>query len=328
VGDGADAALPTAAAGTGASAAGGAAPLEKLRASYSGTGTIMAPWWLALEGGYFREQGLDAELALIPAGTTLLAALRNGEVDLAGTGGSTFVLGYLEGLETLVIGANVKILDSNVLVRPEIQTVDDLRGKTIGVNRLKASTDVAARLAFQRLGLQPDVDVFTRGTGGQAESLAALQAGTVDGVAFGVPALFEARRLGYRELVRVGDYRLAYADGVIGATRGFLDRQPDRAERALRALAQAVSRFETDREFASQVLGKYGQVDDRAVLDASVEYYRPLFALDPYPDREAMQAVLDVEEHPAARTTRPDDVADGRFAERLRSSGFLDQLPR
>src|SRR5207248_1328336 len=101
-------------------------------------------------------------------GTTRLAALRSDEVDLAGTGGSTFVLGYLEGLETLVIGANVKILDSNVLVRPEIQTVDDLRGKTIGVNRLKASTDVAARLAFQRLGLQPDVVVSTRGAGGQA----------------------------------------------------------------------------------------------------------------------------------------------------------------
>jgi len=150
----------------------------------------------------------------------------------------------------------------------------------------------------------------------------------VDGVTFGVPALFEARRLGYRELIRVGDFRLAYANGVIGATRSFLDRQPDRAERALRALAQAVSRFETDREFASQVLGKYSQVDDREVLDASVEYYRPLFALDPYPDREAMQAVLDVEEHPAARTTRPEDVADARFAERLRSSGFLDQLPR
>ena len=66
-------------------------------------------------------------------------------------------------------------------MRPEIQTVEDLRGKTIGVTRLKAITDVAARLAFQRLGLQPDVDVFTRGTGGQAESLAAMEAGALDG---------------------------------------------------------------------------------------------------------------------------------------------------
>jgi len=319
---------PAVAAGAGGGPAGSAGPLQKLRASYSGTGTIMAAWWLALEGGYFREQGIDAELTLITSGATLLAALRNGEVDLAGTGGSSMVLGYLEGLETQVIGANVKLMESNVLVRPEIETLDDLRGKTIGVNRLKSSTDTATRVALQRLGLRPDVDFFTRGTGGQAESLAALDAGAVDAATFGVPGLFEARRRGYRELVRIGELGLPYANGVIGATKGFLDRQPDLADRSLRALVQAVSRFKTDREFASQVLGKYSQVDDRAVLDASVDYYRPLFALDPYPDREAMQMALDAEEHPGARTARPEDVADYRFAERLRSSGFLDQLPQ
>jgi len=96
----------------------------------------------------------------------------------------------------------------------------------------------------------------------------------------------------------------------------------------MRALAQGVNRFKRDREFGVQVLGKYSQLESRELLDASVDYYQPLLEVDLYPDREAMQVVIDAEEHPGARTMRPDDVTDYRFAERLRTSGFLDQLPR
>lgn len=96
----------------------------------------------------------------------------------------------------------------------------------------------------------------------------------------------------------------------------------------MRALAQGVRRFQTDREFAVQVLAQYSQMDDRDLLAATVEYYSPLFEADLYPDREAMQAVIDTEEHPGARTTRPEDVTDYRFADALRSSGFLDRLAR
>jgi hypothetical protein len=64
------------------------------------------------------------------------------------------------------------------------------------------------------------------------------------------------------------------------------------------------------------------------VLSATVDYYRPLYVVDSYPTREAVQAVLDAEENPAARTTRPEALLDNRYAERLRSSGFLDRLPR
>jgi len=304
------------------------APRQKLHASYSGVQVVQAPMWMALEGGYFHEQGLDADLILISSGATLLAAMRNGEVELAGTGGSTLLLGYLEGLQTQLVAASAKYLDASIFVRPDIRTLDDLRGTTIGVNRLKSTNDGGTRLALQKLGLRPDVDFFTRGTGGQAESLAALEAAAIDGAIFGPPFLFEGRRRGYNEIVKIGEMRLLFLGGALGATRSFLDQQPDVIDRVLRALAQGVSRFKTDRDFATQVLSKYSQMDDLELLAATVDYYGPLFDVDLYPDREAMQVVIDAEEHPAARTTRPEDVTDYRFADRLRSSGFLAQLAR
>jgi NitT/TauT family transport system substrate-binding protein len=283
---------------------------------------------VALEGGYFREQGLDVELTHIDAGAALLAAMHNGELDITGGGGPTMVVGYLQGLETMIIGVNTDTLEGSVFVRPEIQTVDDLRGKTIGVNRLKAITDVGARLGLQRLGLQPDVDFFTRGTGGQAEALAAMETGAIDGASLNVPLIFEARKRGFRELVSISDLHVPFIGAGISATKRVLAERPELGDRYLRALAQAKSRLRTDREFAMQVLRKYTAVDDPEVLGATVDYYQPLYVVDSYPTREAVQAVLDAEENPAARTTRPEDLLDHRFAERLRSSGFLDRLPR
>src|SRR4051812_14705310 len=63
------------------------APLVPARVAYSSIASTQAPWWVALEAGYFREQGLDVELAHIDAGAALLAALRNGEVAFAAGGG-------------------------------------------------------------------------------------------------------------------------------------------------------------------------------------------------------------------------------------------------
>jgi len=96
----------------------------------------------------------------------------------------------------------------------------------------------------------------------------------------------------------------------------------------MRALARGLSRFKTDREFAIQVFGKYTKTEDRDMLGATVDFYAPLLDIDLYPDREAMQMVIELEEHPNARGVRPDDVTDYRFADRLRASGLLETLPQ
>jgi ABC-type nitrate/sulfonate/bicarbonate transport system substrate-binding protein len=313
-----------------AEAASGSAPpaLIRARSAYTTISVSTAPWWIAYEGGYFREQGLDIELLHVDAGAALLAAMQNNELDVTGGGGPSIVYGALQGMDMVIIGSLMNVLDANVMVRPEIQTVDDLRGKTIGVSRLKAISDVGARLAFKAVGLQPDVDVFTRGTGGNAETLAAMEQGLVDGASFGIGMALEAQKRGYREMFNLGRMGIPFLQGAISSTRRVLRERPELGERYLRALAQAMSRLRTDREFSIDVVMQYTRSDDRELTGVTVDYYRPLYPVDPYPEPAALQAVLDAEEHPAARTTRPEDVADFRFAEAVRRSGFLDTLPR
>jgi NitT/TauT family transport system substrate-binding protein len=283
---------------------------------------------MAREAGYFAEEGLDVDVVFIDSGATMLAAMHNREIDASAGGGPTIVLGHLQGLETVLIGSTVNVLEASVFVRPGIRTVDDLRGKTIGVNRLKAITDVAARLAFQRAGLTPDVDVFTRGTGGQAEALAGMEAGLLDGISVNVPLLFEARQRGYYEMFNIGKMGLPFLKAGISSTRQRLREQPDLGDRYLRALARAMSRLKTDRERSIEVFAKYTQLDDRELLGATIDHFAPLYTLDPYPEPEAVQMVIDVEENPGARTLTPADVTDYGPADRLRASGLLDTLPR
>jgi NitT/TauT family transport system substrate-binding protein len=325
------AAAPGAPAGGAAEAAASPqAPSQplKTRSAYTTIAASVAPVWAAYEAGYFREQGLDLDLIHTDAGAPLLAALTNNELDLVSAGGTSLVLGNLQGIETMIIGSTANYIDSSIFVRPEIQSVEDMRGKTIGVTNLKAISDTAARLAMRRVGLEPDVDVFTRRTGGLAESLAGIETGTLDAASISVPVVFEARRRGYRELLSVAAMRIPFLIGGIGATKSVLAERPELGERYLRAIAQAVSRLKTDRDFAMDVIGKYTRLEDLELLGATVDYYRPLWPSDPYPEPDTVQAVLDAEEHPAARTARPEDVSDARFADALRRSGFLDTLPK
>jgi ABC-type nitrate/sulfonate/bicarbonate transport system substrate-binding protein len=143
-----------------------------------------------------------------------------------------------------------------------------------------------------------------------------------------VPALFEARKRGYHDLIDVTAMRIPFGMGTLGATKATLDRRPQVAERVLRAVAQATNRFKTDREYAARIVGKYSQLEDPEVLRGTVDVYVPIMTVDPYPDLAAIQGTLDVEEHQAARTTRPEATVDLRAAEALRRSGFLERLPK
>jgi NitT/TauT family transport system substrate-binding protein len=307
---------------------GAAQPPARTHSAYPTTSASSAPWWMALDGGYFREQGLDVDLQFIAGGVTLNAALAKGDLDVIAAGGQIFVLGYLQGLETMIIGSTAAGIDSTIVARPEIQIPDDLRGQTIAVTRLKALTDIAARAGLERAGLRPDVDVSILATGGPAESLAAMETGVVAGASIGMPALLEARQRGYRELIDVTRLGIPFMGAAVGATKRLLAERPALADSYLRALAQAAGRLKTDRELAMQVIGKYTETTDRELLGATVDYYRPLYKTDLYPEPAAVQGVLDAEENPAARTVRPEDVIDARFADHLRASGLLDSLPR
>jgi NitT/TauT family transport system substrate-binding protein len=312
-----------------APAASAPAPLLSAKVAYTTIAASQAPVWVAQEAGYFTEQGLDVgDMNRVDPGATLLAALHNGDLDVAAAGGTSLMLGNLQGLETMIVGSSLDIFEDAIVADPAVKSVEGLRGKTVGVSRLKAISDTAARIGLEKLGLTPDQDVSFRGTGGNAESLAALQESAVDAASLSVPALFKAESLGFPVLVDITAMHIPYATGTYGATKSTIANRPEVVERVLKAVAQGTARFKSDPEYAAQVVKQYTQIQDPTALTKTVEVYRPIFQVDLYPGREAVQALLDNEENPAARTATAGDIVDDQFVEKMRQSGFTNSLPQ
>ncbi len=304
--------------------------LVSVALAYTTTNAGTTPMWLAQEAGLFREQGLDTTLVRIPAGTPMLAALQNRDVVVAMAGGPAIVDAVLHGGDQVIVGSLTNYHNQALYSAPAYPTVESLRGQAVGVSRYGASSDVAGREALRRAGLDPGRDVAMLQTGGNPESVAALQTGTVQGIVVSPPLGLEARRLGLNLLIDITSLRLPSPGSTVTTTRPYLRDEPAIVEKVLRAVIAGVHRYETDPEAAFAAIARYTDVQDREVLEDTYAYFKGRFQRDLYPSLEAIAAELEsrVADVPAAATARPEAFVDLTIVERLRGSGYADSLHR
>jgi NitT/TauT family transport system substrate-binding protein len=298
-----------------------------LRVAYTTASGVVAPAWIAHEAGLFHDEGIQSSLQFITAGAPMSAAVRNGEIDLVvGAGGPSIVQGVFAGVDHVIVGMTSNVLPGALYVQPNVQRADDLRGGVVAVSRFKAIADIFGRQALLRLGLQPDRDVSVIQTGGIPEAMAAMETGVVQGAALTSPITVKARQLGYRELVDVGALKIPFGTSTIASTRRQLAEHPEAAERALRALARAIKRYQGDPPYAMQVVSQYTSITDAEALEEDYRANLPTMQPDLSVDPQGLQAVLELEENPAARTAKFEDFVDLRPLERVRASGFFERL--
>src|SRR4051794_19150386 len=128
-----------------------------LRAVYNAVSGVMAPIWIAQEGGLFSKQGVNVDLKYLAATTAVQGMVGGGEeVGLVGGQG---IDAKLEGADLTYIASGLPTFVFQIYARPEIQTVAQLKGKVVAVTQPAASTDYAMRIVLKRNGLEPDKDV-------------------------------------------------------------------------------------------------------------------------------------------------------------------------
>src|SRR5919109_3608042 len=175
--------------------------LQKLRVAYAAITAAFSIPWIAKESGIFQRHGLDVELVYIAAGSRAVQTLVGGSIDVAAIGGPAGVDAKLAGADTVYVAIPVNRVIMFTVAAPQIQRIEEMRGKSIGVTRVGTVTDFFTRLYLRQNGLTPDRDVMIRQTGGLPETLAALKAGQVQGGTFGFPAVLHARAAGFRILI-------------------------------------------------------------------------------------------------------------------------------
>lgn len=306
---------------------GGEAP-QKLRVAYAAITAAFALPWIAKEAGIFQRHGLDVELVYIAAGSRAVQTLVGGGIDVAAIGGPAGVDARLAGADTIYVAIPVNRVLVFTVAAPQIQRIEDMRGKSIGVTRIGTVTDFFTRLYLRQNNLVPDKDVMIRQAGGLSEIVAALKAGQIHGGTFGFPAVLHARAAGFRVLVDYNTAGYRYPLSTVIVTQRLLRTQELAVRRFLEAQIEAAHRFKTDPELAMKVIGKYTQTTDRAMLEETQRVYASAFERIPYPDIEDMKLGLTqvAETNPRVRNSDPKEFVDGRLLREIEASGFVKRL--
>lgn len=325
-------AAPVAAAPTVASAAGAppppAATLTRARITYVAQSATFGPLWAAADAGYFAKYGIDLELGHIPGATRLQQALLAGEVDYAVVAGTPAISASLAGSPCPIIAEQIDLPVWYLVVRPEITSTADLRGRRVGITQLGSGSDFVMRKALRAWGFEPERDVQLVQMGGTQEIFAGLAGGAIDAGPMAAPLHLRARREGYPPLLDLADTGIHYPQQVVTATRTYLDAHPGQAQNVLRALAEGTRRYKTDRALALALLAKYSGDTDPEQLQSAWEAAVKLIKDVPTISEDGVQAVLDdaAAERPEARGARVADVVDPRYVRELEAEGFFARL--
>src|ERR1051325_10365947 len=132
---------------------------ERLRFAWAGFSPTNSPVWVIEDRKLLQKQGVQPEIIAINASPTVLQALLANEIEAASISVTTLTSSRLAGADTVMILGVVPTFVDHIASLQSITSVEQLKGKTGGVNRLGSTSDLGLRLALRRLGIEPDKDV-------------------------------------------------------------------------------------------------------------------------------------------------------------------------
>lgn len=283
------------------------------------------PLWLMPDTGIDRRYGVDVRPVLIPGGARLTQTVVSGDIDVALTGGAA-VNAMLSGAELVYVGMPVPTFAFSLYVRPEIKTVEDLRGKVLGVITKGASSDHASIALLRRHNMSQGKDVKVLYFSRQEDALAALNQGIVSAAVHSPPTTLMARRLGFKELVNIGSLKIPYPFTGLAVRRSLVRQNPELVKSFLKCYVAALKVAIEQPETSRRVLGRYLVTKDAEIIDEAYRGFAPLFPKIPYVTEEAIRAALSFTDHPKAAGADPGDFFDNRFLKELDQSGFVKEL--
>jgi len=303
------------------------AALRKLRLALGFLGAEAMPVFVGLDQGLYRKYGVDVDSIVLQSSAQIAPSMASGEIDIGLSAGSGTVDISLAGGEQVLVLNHSNILHFQLVGKPEIQRIEDLRDRRIAISRLGSSAHFSVQVMLDRAGLDPARDVVWAQLGTADAGFAGLSSGAVDALITSPPHTLLAQREGFRMIADTKDYQIVYTQAAMAVTRQTLDAKYDLIRDFLRGHVEAVGLTKRDRALATRLLGERNQIDDQEVLDFTYDDWVGVVDSTLVPTAESVQTVLEqrATEVPAARTANPRDFVDDRIMRELVASGFVQQ---
>lgn len=249
-----------------------AGPSVALHVSYSNLIADNLPEWMALETEIFNQNGLDVTLDNIVSSTGI-PALLSGQVQIAHLGGSESLSAAAAGGDLVVISITGPVYPFVFMAPASITSVDQMKGKKIGVSNMGSSSDIATRVMLKKVGLDSDKDVTIVAVGSLQNRMAALLNGAIDGGVAQPPDQLALQDKGFHVLYDLAAQKLPSVGDSIVVQRTWMNANHDVVQRYIDSIVQAIALSKKNKEQALPVLQKYLQNDDQRALGVTYDFF-------------------------------------------------------
>jgi NitT/TauT family transport system substrate-binding protein len=244
------------------------AQADQIAVANYGSAVSSMPWAIAMQNGYFKDEGLDIT-GIIGSG-----------------GGSNDVRNLIAGkllfadsslvpvLRAIQSGANLKIIDESThtttefvwLVKPDspLKSINDIKGTRISFTTPLSTSQALDFMLLKKMGLTTN-DVHLVSAGSLGASLTALQSGGVDIALVGEPA-YTLNKNRFRVLIWSRDVFPAMSSSVGVTSDDVTKNHPDTLRKIILAYRRAVLYMQANRSQSAQIIGKQFRLDPAVVL--------------------------------------------------------------
>jgi NitT/TauT family transport system substrate-binding protein len=310
-------------------AAQGAGQLANVTIAYTSVSPQYAPVWIAKEAGFFRRNGVNAQLVYMRGGVLATQALVSNDVNFINAGGGGVVDAVLGGADIFMIASPINQEPQVLVAKKEIKDIRQLRGKRLAVNSLAGPAMLSLKMILGASGLDPERDVTYLATGPSASRYGALQLGHVEAATLAPPFTFAARKAGYTFFEDLPAMKQAeLPNAALATSRKFFDAEPLTTEMVVKSVIEGIHFYKTEKRKTQAILKQYMKMADGEELEETYNFYVKLFAEKPYPSARGIQTILDWSKRADARKASPAQFMQTRFIEKLDKQGFIDGLYR
>jgi len=296
--------------------------------AYAGQNETVGPMWVGIEKGMFRKYGLDVRLVQLRNGALSMATLSSGQVQYNYGSPGNALSAAAGGMNIQCVASPVQKIPRELVARKEIRTIEDLRGKTFGVQSIGGGFWLQTMIALDQLGIDPEkYDLKMRILGDTATVTQALGSGGVDATVIPYSFSEAAKRAGANVVADIGKLNFPYQGTTLCFFRDSPSSSPDQVSRLLKGMVDAVVMIHDPaaKPEIVEILRKAFRFPKPEDAEASYKVLAIMATVDIMPDPAAWKIVQRIVSKINPKVTQVDlnQLMNPVFVRNLEESGFL-----
>jgi len=254
------------------------------------------PVYIGVQKGFFADAGVKLDVIYVPTASGLVQQLAAHSLDIVDIGIVEPIHAVARGAPVAIVRLSAAVSSYEIVAKPEIKTIKDLKGHTVVIGGLVDINRVYLERVLKAAGLtSKDIDITV--VGNTAGRFAALKSGAADATMLAPPVNFFAEKAGFNNIGMMIDYTRDLPFSATDVSLAFADQHRDALMKFLTALDKSIAWFNDDanREAAVDVLASEMKTTSRDDVAKSYDYLRKIgfFPNDNTISRKRIETLMD-----------------------------------